>query len=123
MIIAAFCFLFYELWKLLHPQKMQDVVTALYAISGRSSDVLVQNNAILDRDGCGIIIVDLIYFIWTIIALIWFPEWRFVAGLIIAVSLTKMFLPKSKSMTIADSALGVIILATAIIYFLGVSHG
>lgn len=113
MIIAAICFLFYELWKLLHPQKMQDVVTALTV--GKPNE--------LEPDGCGIVIVDLAYFVWTIIALIWFPEWRFVAGIILAVSLTKMFLPKSKAMTIADSALGVIILATAIIYFLGASHG
>lgn len=113
MIIAAICFLLYELWKLLHPQKMQDVVIALSA--GKPNE--------LEPDGCGIVIVDLAYFVWTIIALIWFPDWRFVAGIILAVSLTKMFLPKSKTLTMIDSALGVIVLATAIIYFLGNSHG
>lgn len=114
MIIAAICFLLYELWKLLHPQKMQDVVTALS--EGKPSEIM--------PEGCGILIVDFAYSIWTIIALIWFPEWRFVAGIILAVSLTKMFLPKSKTLTMIDSALGVIVLATAIIYFLGVNtHG
>lgn len=108
MIIAALCFLFYELWKLLHPQKMQDVVTSLAA--GKPTE--------LESEGFGIIVVDLAYFIWTFIALIWFPEWRFVAGLILAISLTKMFLPMSKATTILDSALGVAILAVGIIYIL-----
>ena len=123
MIIAAICFLFYELWKLLHPQKIQDVaIKVRQASRARASGMAHEMNQ-LEPEECGIVLVDFAYAAWTFIALIWFPEWRFVAGIILAMSVTKALLPKSKAMTIADSALCIIILATAIIYFLGASYG
>lgn len=106
MIIAAICFLVYELFKMFHAKGVDQAVKNFKA----SKDV--RSHPWLG----GMFLIEFVYIGWCIVGLIWFPEWRVILWCILGLSVLKMFLPKTPRMVVIDSAATVVLLLIGVIY-------
>ena len=119
MIIAAICFLVYELYKLLHPKKVDEAIKTFARLREKRTTEYPETFWL--RLG-GMAILEFLYMAWCIIGVIFFPEWRLVLGCLLALAVLKSLLPKTKGtsstpkLVAIDSAVSAAILLVGIIY-------
>jgi len=98
MVIAAVCFIVFELYKVFTVFTAKSVYNLMLKFKNDRFSLTFEERELAKA----ILFTDLLYFIWAITAL-FFPEWRFVAGIITGLGIVKIFLPKSIWFDIFDS--------------------
>lgn len=110
MIIAAICFLVYELYKMFNSKSVNQTVTMLEAGNVKDANSWV-------------VFFEFAYYVWIIVGLVWFPHWRGVLGAILALVILKNFIPRSERYIIIDSVVTALLLVGGIIYTMLVMQG
>lgn len=105
MIIAAICFLVYELYKAIHAKWFDKHLSML-------KEELAEGRPAWS----GIPFIELAYYIWIFIGLVWFPEWGWFLGVILGLSVLKLWLPHTHKYVIFDSIITAFVLVAGIVY-------
>lgn len=109
MVIAAVCFIVYEFFKIFSANTLVGMLKKLQA--GGLSHFTAEERSMVG----GLLVVDTLYMIWTITGL-FFPEWRLIAGCICALSVMRLFLPKSVALSVVDSLICAGLMAAGVVY-------